>query len=143
MHCAGAPYPRPVLTYLLSASTDSSGLWRTRIVDPHGAGLTLRVADQAIAGATDPTTFTSGNALPLARADRQRLFLETASQPARLARLAAFARCRTRSWRRAPSRGRVLVFVAGESLVGDRSAPDGRRSRRRGEHRLLAIHVIL
>jgi hypothetical protein len=36
-------------------STDSSGLWRTRIVDPHGAGLTLRVADQAIAGATDPT----------------------------------------------------------------------------------------
>jgi hypothetical protein len=69
------------------ASTDSSGLWRTRIVDPHGAGLTLRVADQAIAGAADPTTFTSGNALPLARSDRQRLFLETASQPARLARL--------------------------------------------------------
>jgi hypothetical protein len=69
------------------ASTDSSGLWRTRIVDPHGAGLTLRVADQAIAGATDPTTFKSGNALPLARPDRQRLFLETASQPAQLARL--------------------------------------------------------
>lgn len=68
-------------------STDSSGLWRTRIVDPHGAGLTLRVADQAIAGAADPTSFTSGNVLPLARSDRQRLFLETASQPAQLTRL--------------------------------------------------------
>ena len=64
----------------------SSGLWRTRIVDPHGAGLTVRVADQAVAGAADPV-FKAGNALPLARADRQRLFTETASQPAQLDRL--------------------------------------------------------
>ncbi len=67
-------------------SAESSGLWRTRIVDPHGAGLTLRVADQATAGAADPT-FKPGNALPLARGDRLRLFSETASQPAQLSRL--------------------------------------------------------
>ncbi|MFE3985910.1 hypothetical protein ACFXPR_15630 [Nocardia tengchongensis] len=67
-------------------SADSSGLWRTRIVDPHGANLTLRVADKTVADAADPV-FQAGNALPLAHADRQRLFLETITQPARLARL--------------------------------------------------------
>jgi hypothetical protein len=68
------------------ASPERSSLWRTRIVDAHGAGLTARVADQSVAGAADPA-FAAGNALPLTRADRLRLYLETSHQPARLDRL--------------------------------------------------------
>ncbi len=68
------------------SDTGFSAMWRTRVVDPHGAGLTLRVADPTLAGAPDPV-FAPGNTLPLSRGDRTRLFTETTSQPARLARL--------------------------------------------------------
>jgi hypothetical protein len=76
------------------ASTDSSGLWRTRLIDPGSAAdtlvdadLTLKVVDKATAQAVDPTIFTTGNKLPLARDDRVRLFTETSTRPARLTRL--------------------------------------------------------
>ncbi|MCW2902834.1 MAG: hypothetical protein JWO67_5099 [Streptosporangiaceae bacterium] len=78
-------------------SSGSAGLWRTRIVDPQGAALTARVADQTVAGTTDPIFDLPPppppqpppppNVLPLARDDRVRLFIETAHQPAQIARL--------------------------------------------------------
>jgi hypothetical protein len=77
-----------------AVSTDSSALWRTRLVDPAStadttlldADLTVQVADQATAGAADPA-FGPNNSLPLARAERLRLFHETSNQPARVSRL--------------------------------------------------------
>jgi hypothetical protein len=65
---------------------DSSGLWRTRVVDPDGAdplvdaGLILKVVDEETANSADPETFAPGNALPLARDARVRLFTETSTQ---------------------------------------------------------------
>jgi hypothetical protein len=75
-------------------SATSSGLWRTRLVDPASdagatlldANLTLRVVDKATAGADDPE-FEPNNSIPLARAERLRLFAETANQAARVTRL--------------------------------------------------------
>ena len=75
-------------------SAESTGLWRTRFVDAASApdatlldaNLTLQVADPVIAGAADPV-FGPNNSIPLGQADRQRLFTETANQPARVTRL--------------------------------------------------------
>jgi hypothetical protein len=77
----------------------ANGLWRTRLLDPASAarmpeaestppdaGLTIRVADQATAGAADPT-FGPGNSLPLARTERLLVFTGTADTPARASRL--------------------------------------------------------
>jgi hypothetical protein len=76
--------------------TDSSGLWRTRLIDPASAAdatlldanLTLKVVDRATADADDPA-FGPNNSIPLARGERLRLFTETTTgnQAARLARL--------------------------------------------------------
>ncbi|WIM92897.1 hypothetical protein ACTOB_004855 [Actinoplanes oblitus] len=81
------------------APPGANGLWRTRLLDsasavrlpaaesaPPDAGLTIRVADQATAGAADPA-FGPGNSVPLARSERLRLFAETAGTPARASRL--------------------------------------------------------
>ncbi len=75
-------------------SAASSGLWRTRLVNPTAAAdatlldadLTLTVVDQAIAGAADPA-FGPNNAIPLRQQERLRLFTETGNQPARVTRL--------------------------------------------------------
>jgi hypothetical protein len=75
-------------------ATSSSGLWRMRLVDGTSspdaaladAGLTLTVVDQATAGAADPE-FGPNNSIPLARAERLRLYIETATQAARVRRL--------------------------------------------------------
>jgi hypothetical protein len=77
-----------------AVSTVSSALWRTRLIDPDSAadttrldaGLTVKVIDQATAGGADPA-FGPNNTIPLARADRLRLFTETSSQPARVKQL--------------------------------------------------------
>ena len=74
-------------------AADSSGLWRTRLIDPASAAeatldadLTVKVVDQTTAGAADPA-FGANNSVPLARAERLRLFTETGNQPARVSRL--------------------------------------------------------
>ena len=75
-------------------ASSANGLWRMRLVDPalpetttvQDAGLALTVASQEIAGAADPA-FGPNNSIPLARAERLRLFSETAHQAARATRL--------------------------------------------------------
>jgi hypothetical protein len=77
-----------------AVSADSSGLWRTRLIDPASAGdatlldadLTVKVVDQTTAGAADPA-FGTNNSIPLARAERLQLFTETGNRPARVSRL--------------------------------------------------------
>lgn len=76
------------------AAVDSSGLWRTRLVDPGSAAntvvdadLDLTVVDLPTAQLPDPTIFCAGNTLPLTQTNRVILHAKTASKPARLSRL--------------------------------------------------------